>query len=391
MPRTPLAWKNLAHQPARTAVSVGGIGFAILLMFMQLGFLGAVGDAASNVYRRLRGDLVIRSPEYLHVYDARTVSDRAAEWLRALPEVAEVRTIDLGVANWQNPTTKDFRVIAVTGLDVDRPALELPGLDSQLYLLRRVDHVLMDRASRAEYGPVDGKRFGDLDVGRTTDVSGREVRIAGTFQMGAGLAANGAMITSRDGFLRIVPQSSPGQVSMALISLAPGVPLEQGRQRVLQRLGLALGELANAQALTLDEAIAAERSRWFMQTPIGVIFAVGVALAVVVGGVICYMVLAADVIAHLSEYATLKAIGYGDGFLIRTLWAQACLLATIALPPATLAALLAYQLTTAYSGIEIRMTWQRMALVTLLSYVMCNVAGLIAQRKLSKAEPASLF
>jgi len=391
MPRTSLAWKNLSHQPARTAVSLGGIGFAILLMYMQLGFLGAVGDAADNVYRRLRGDLVIRSPEYLHVYDPRTVSAQAVEWVLALPEVAEVHTIDLGVAKWQNPTTKEFRVIAVTGLDVDRPALDLPGLRSQLYLLRRADHVLIDRASRAEYGPIDGEQFGDLDVGRTTDVMGREARIAGTVQMGTGLAANGAIFTSREGFLRIVPQSYPGQVSLVLVTLDAQVSVADGRRVVLERLRSADGELASAEVLTIADAIAAERYRWFVETPIGIIFAMGVVLAAVVGAVICYMVLAADVTTNLSEYATLKAIGYSDAFLVRTLWAQACYLATIALPPATLAALLVYQLTTAYSGIELRMTWQRVFLVTVLSYVMCNVAGLLALRKLSKAEPASLF
>ena len=53
MVSTPLAWKNLTHQPVRTTISVLGIGFAILLMYMQLGFLGAVGDAATNIYGRL--------------------------------------------------------------------------------------------------------------------------------------------------------------------------------------------------------------------------------------------------------------------------------------------------------------------------------------------------
>ena len=149
--------------------------------------------------------------------------------------------------------------------------------------------------------------------------------------------------------------------------------------------------MAQANVLSLDDAISAERFRWYAETPVGMIFGMGVALAVVVGGVICYMVLAADVIAHLPEYATLKAMGYSNRFLVRTLLAQGWYLACISLPPATLAAFLLYRVTSALTGLEMRMTWQWLTLVTALSFVMCSIAGLIAIRKLGKAEPASLF
>lgn len=393
MPKTPLAWKNLTYQPIRTAVSAGGIGFAILLMYMQLGFLGAVGDAATNVYGRLDWccDLIVRSPEYLHVYEPRSVSDGAIPLLVAMPEVADVRTIDLAVADWRHPDTNESRAIAVTGLDLQRPALDLPEVRSQLFLLTRPDHVLIDRASRSDFGPVNGETFGPGDVGRTTNATGKQVRIAGTFLMGTGLAANGAIFTSREGFKRISPVDHNGRVSMILIKLRDGVAESAGRQAVGNRLRSAGSTLARADVLTLAEATLAERIRWYTETPIGMIFSIGVFLAVIVGGVICYMVLAADVIAHLPEYATLKAMGYSNGFLGRTVLAQSCYLASIALPPATLAAYALFFTVTASSGIQIRMTWYWLVLVAALSYLMCSSAGIVAIRKLSKAEPASLF
>ena len=39
--RTPLAWLNTIQNKKRTATAVGGICFAVLLIFMQAGFLGA--------------------------------------------------------------------------------------------------------------------------------------------------------------------------------------------------------------------------------------------------------------------------------------------------------------------------------------------------------------
>ncbi len=391
MPRTSLAWKNLTHQPARTVVSVGGIGFAILLMYMQLGFLGAVGDTAANVYRLTPYHVVVRSPDYLHVYDPRSIDESVLSVLASLPQVEGVCPLDLGVAPWQNPITGDFRAVAVMGVDLEHPAIRLAELKPLLPLLRRGDHVLIDRTSRADFGPLDGVRFGPQDVGRTADIMGKRVRIAGTFEMGTGLAANGAVLASRDGFRRIAPGGHRGLVSMAFVSLSGGVSIDQGLDAIRRRLREVGGPLSRADVLSVEEAVWRERRRWYTQTPVGIIFAMGVALAVVVGGVICYMVLAADVIAKLPEYATLKAIGYNDRFLCTTLLSQACLLASVSLPLATLAALALYEATSRAAGIPIHMNWQRIVVVSLISYAMCSSAGWIALRKLTKAEPASLF
>jgi len=391
MQRTPLAWKNLTHQPARTAVSVGGIGFAILLMFMQLGFLGAVGDTATNVYSRTPGDLVLRSPEYLHVFDPRSIPDETLRWVGSLAEVKQVRPIDLTVAGWQNPQTLEYRGVAVMGIDVARPALELPGLPERLPLLRRSDNVLIDRASRPDFGPRDGYRFGPSDIGTVTDVTGKQVRIAGIFEMGTGLAANGALLVSRDGFRRIAPENHEDRVSLVLVDLTDCVSVDEGQAAIRQRLARVGGVAATIEVLTIAEAVWAEQRRWYIETPIGMIFGLGVVLAFMVGGVICYMVLASDVLAHLPEYATLKAMGYSNRYLCRVLLSQACSLAGVALPPALVAAMILYWITSQLAGVPIEMTWSRVLLVGVLSVAMCSSAGVVALRKLAQVEPANLF
>lgn len=391
MRQTPIAWKNLTHQPARTVVSIGGIAFAILLMFMQLGFLGAVGDTATKVYSRLPYDLIVRSPEYLHVYDPRSIPIALEMQLASLPAVASVKPLNLGVTSWQNPLNKEFRVVAVVGIDPNDSPLQLPELDGQLHLLQHPEHVVMDRTSRSDLGPLDQHRFSDADIGRKPSINDSLATIVGTVEMGTGLAANGQVITSAEGFQGFVPGSDPDRTSMLLVHLRDGVEPEAAQQQLrdhLQRLG---GENAYVQVLTWDQAVQAERTRWYWETPIGIIFAMGVALAVVVGGVICYMVLAADVLAHLPEYATLKAMGYSNRFLGRVLLSQSALLAAAALPPALLSALALYALTSALAGVSIQMTGERVFLVALLSLVMCSVAGIVALRKLANAEPVNLF
>jgi putative ABC transport system permease protein len=43
--RTPLAWRSITHDKKRFALSIAGIMFATILMFVQLGFLNAVFDS----------------------------------------------------------------------------------------------------------------------------------------------------------------------------------------------------------------------------------------------------------------------------------------------------------------------------------------------------------
>ena len=117
----------------------------------------------------------------------------------------------------------------------------------------------------------------------------------------------------------------------------------------------------------------------------------GVALSFIIGAAIVYMVLATDVASRLPEYATLKAMGYAPSFLGQTVLRQAWLLSFIGYVPAFFTALMLYQITSTLSGIPTFMTWQRAAGVFGLSLLMCTLAGILAVRKLLKAEPASLF
>lgn len=373
-------------------MSIGGIGFAILLMFMQLGFLGSVGDSATVVLNRMPCEIVVRSPDYLHIYDTSSLPGNLPQLLESLPEVQGALPLDIAVTQWQNPIDHSFRAIAIMGVDLEKPAFELPELTPPtISTLRPVGAVLIDDASATDFGPADGTQFGRSDIGTTTDVAGEQARLVGTFEMGTGLAANGALLASRQTFEKLTPGQRRGRVSLILLRLRNPAQITEGLMAVQNRLQTLGGEASYAQAMTLDQVKAAEKDRWYRQTPIGLIFIVGVGLAVVVGGVISYMVLASDVAAHLPEYATLRAMGYSDGYLVKTLLSQSTLLALMAFPPSLLAALGLYYVTSIVSSIPIRMTSTWIMVVFALSLGMCNIAGVIALRKLLKAEPANLF
>ena len=59
----PLAWLQLKRQPIRYLVAVAGIGFAALLMYMQIGFQSGLLASATTFYEALDADLVLISPK----------------------------------------------------------------------------------------------------------------------------------------------------------------------------------------------------------------------------------------------------------------------------------------------------------------------------------------
>jgi len=143
--------------------------------------------------------------------------------------------------------------------------------------------------------------------------------------------------------------------------------------------------------LSRAEAMDRERSRWLFQTPIGLIFQLGVAISLLVGAAIVYMVLATDVANRLPEYATLLAMGYSRKYLASIVMTQAVILCFCGFLVAWAAAELLYQLTSYLSGIQVAMNSERVVSVLAMGLAMSCCSGLLALRKLWKAEPASLF
>ena len=114
-------------------------------------------------------------------------------------------------------------------------------------------------------------------------------------------------------------------------------------------------------------------------------------LSLLVGAAIVYMVLATDVTNRLPEYATLMAMGYSRKYLASIVMTQAITLCLCGFVVAWGAAIVLYLLTSYASGIPIAMNNQRVVNVLALGLLMSCLSGLLALRKLWKAEPASLF
>ena len=143
--------------------------------------------------------------------------------------------------------------------------------------------------------------------------------------------------------------------------------------------------------LTKADFVEREKAYWNSATPIGYVFAFGAIMGFVVGTIIVYQILFADVSDHLAEYATLRAMGYSNGFLSGVVVQQAIILAVLGFVPGLGASMLLYQSAGNATQLPLILTVERGFAVLGLTVAMCAISGLIALRKVRALDPAEIF
>ena len=381
--RIPLALLLLCRQPGRLAVALAGIAFAGILMFMQLGFRDGLFDASVTVHQQFDTDLVLMSPRTMSSIGMAPFPRRRLVQAMADPAVSGTTPVHWNLLLWRNPDTRSTRSILTLGFEPGDPLFLDPTLAAKARLLTQKGRVLFDERSRPEFGPI-AERF---RAGRVveTEVAGKRVRVAGLVSLGPSFGADGNLLTSRETFLQLMPQTPPGSIELGLIRLLPG----SDSAAVAQRLKRLLPD--DVRVFTKAEFEEFEKTYWRTSTAIGFIFTLGAAMGFVVGCVIVYQILFTDISRHIREYATLKAMGYGQGYLRRVVLAESLYLAVLGYIPGWLMAVGVYALAEAKIFIPMRMDFDKSVLVFGLIFGMCVVSGLLAVRKLKDADPASMF
>jgi putative ABC transport system permease protein len=375
--KTPLAWRNVSHKKVRSLIALSGISFAILLIFMQLGFYAAARTSATSVYDALDFDVLVLSPQYVFLARPADFVRQRLEQARAIPGVESVVPVWIGLGEWRSPETRERWNILTVGIEPAQRPFRDPAVNDQLSLLIPRDTALGDLLSRSEQGhPVPGV---------TSEVQHHRIRIVGQYAIGGGFVAGATLVTSRETYLEVFKQGSPDRINLGLVKIAPGASARAVAEEIKTRLWPV------ATALTRSDSAKAEQSFWLKVKPIGIMFTSGLLVAFVAGAVILYQVLASEVQNRLREYATLKALGYNTGFVYGIVVRQALLFSGLGFIPAFFFALVLYFLLRTQAMVPVTMEFTRVIGVFLLTSVMCLSATFLAIRKLRAADPAELF
>jgi putative ABC transport system permease protein len=378
----PLAWMQLTRERLRLLVAVAGVTFAVVLMLMQLGFRSALYNSAVRLHSHLDGELFLVSPQSAYLVSMKSFSNRRLYQALGVPGISSVASVYLMLPLWQNPETGKTRNIFVIGYDTRKPVLDIPEVKKYADVLRMPDTVLFDRASRPEFGPVADRFLRGERV--STEVNNRKITVAGLFELGTSFGIDGTVITSDLNFRRMHNRDD-GLIDIGVIKVQPGTDVMEMRNRLASILP------NDVEVMTKQQFMQREIDYWATVTPIGFVFTFGAIMGFVVGTVIVYQILFADVADHLPEYATLKAMGYTNRFVFGVVLFEAVILSIFGFIPGALISLQLYGLTEKATHLPMRLTPELGLLVLFLTFVMCCISGVIAVRKVQAADPAEIF
>ena len=386
--RIPLAWLNLTHDRRRFATSLAGVGFAVLLMFMFNGFMNALYDSQLQLINRFNGELVIVNRLRTNMFVPRAFARRRLYQARAFEGVQDAYAMYISEVNWKNPENRQSRGVRVIAINPDEPVLNIPEIETHRQALKLPETALMDTKSRVEIGPVE--------AGVTSELADRRIRLVGTFTMGTDFASgNGNLLMSDQNFLRYFADRGPEEdkrsfatVDIGVVKLEPGTNVERIVETLQENLSNDVLVMARDGE---DGFVIRERKYWQENTNIGFVFSLLTSMGFFVGIILVYQILYTDVADHWAEYATLKAMGYKNSYLLGVVMQEALILSVLGFIPGVLVSQLLYTAAGNATGLFFQMTPERITNLLIATFIMCLVSGAIAVRKVQTTDPADVF
>jgi putative ABC transport system permease protein len=372
-----VAWRILTYQKGRTALAVGGIFIAILLIFVELGFFIAVPQGGMLVYDHMRFDLLVASDKYVFQAESWQFPEARLATVRANPDVAQASPLFFGNAKWQDRAGGSRIDISVIGIESRSGVVAVPDVDSQMEILERADTVLVDSQTRSI--------FGSLTAGRAIDLNQHRVTVGGTYVLGTGFLGLGVVLAAEPNFFRIFPQRPRDTVNLGLVTLKPGADPD----KVAQALRAVLP--ADTRVFTRAGLEDHEVAFWTTRTATGLIFGSGLVVAFVVGIMVLYQTLATQITRQLPQFAMLKAIGYTNRFLNGIVIVEAVLMMLVAFVPALAAALAIYAVIRAQTLLPVVMTPTQLGGVFAIALMMSGISAFLSLSRLRRAQPAEIF
>lgn len=370
-----LSIRLLTHERRRLFACVGGVSVALILMLLQVGFRSALLDSALELLRQLDADVIVINKEKHPFLSRDSMPMERLYQSLSVPGVVEAAPVWIALQRWKNHESNTLHPIRVIGFDPERPTFLMKDLPEQLELLRTPNTAIVDGASRSSYGDLNPD---PAQIGRL------QIEIVGQTRLGTDFEVDGTMLVSEATFNNINGYRK-NLVEMALLKLEPG----SDPDRVAEALSRTLP--TDVRAFSKQKLIERDLEFWETGTPISLFLLVGVSLGLFVGIIICYQVLYTEVLDHLPEFATLKAMGYGNRFLEIVVLTEAFMLSALAVIPAVLIAAAILSFLGGLSGLSTGLGLGDIVLISLISFAMCGASAVLALGKVRRLEPAELI
>nr|VFJ75022.1 MAG: putative ABC transport system permease protein [Candidatus Kentron sp. FW] len=366
--------KILLHGKGRVLLSVSGIGVAVLIMFLQLGFFHGINNSQAFMARLLNADLVVLHWRRTNLDNWWRMDRIRAAQLHAIAGVAQAIPLYKGIIRLENPDTKRRRRISAYAFPPAFAPFDLPRFAQKAQRLEVPGTVLFDLRSRDIYGSVASRE--------TLVLNNRAFTVVGHVNIGPNLISDGIVLLGEGSWLA---QGRSARPIMVLLRLDGSASPAMVKRRIMEQLP------DDSVVLTPEELYDREVAYTIKVAPVGTIFGIGLIIGLIIGLVICYQILFNEITDHTPQYAVLMAMGYSKGFLVRTILEEAFLLSVLGFLPGLLGAAGVYWTLRDMTCLRMVLTLDLVGFVFLLTVTMCLMAGLLALRRVFRIDPAMLY
>ncbi|HET9031707.1 MAG TPA: ABC transporter permease [Dokdonella sp.] len=369
-----LAWRNLSHDRARFIVTLIGVGFAVLLMGVELGLLVGFARTTSGLVDHSNADLWITPAGTTNVDIAGRLDERRRFQALAVPGVASVGKLMMQFAFWKKPDGGNESV-ALVGIEIESDKLQPWNLvEGSIADLQQQDAVIIDR--------LYADKLGVTSLGDTIEINSQRARVVG-FTQGLRTFTQSPYVWMTHRNALAYSKFQPDQTTYLLVSVKPDANVEAVRQALLARLG-------RVDVWKRDDFARQAQKYWLITTGAGSALLLSALLGLVVGIVIVGQTLYATTVDRLPEYATLRAIGAPAAYLNRVILKQAAISAALGFGLGTVAVYAIVALTS-FGNIAVIVPWWLVVVLAALTVLMCAFGALISIRRLVRIDPTSVF
>ena len=216
--RLPIGWLQLTHNRTRLAAALAGVAFANILIFVQLGFLGALIESIGLPYRMMNAEILVAASDANTLSDGSPLPRQRLYQTLAVPGVAAATAVYYNRLDWKQPDGT-IRTLDVFGIDPSAQAFRSAEINAELDRLKLSDTALIDRKTRN----VPKDLYPSIGAGRPYqfEANNRSITVVGTFEIGGGFSADGYLVVSDQTFLRLFKRRVPGAPNMIFVKVEP--------------------------------------------------------------------------------------------------------------------------------------------------------------------------
>jgi putative ABC transport system permease protein len=369
-----LAWRNLAHDRARFAVTMVGVTVAVILISVQIGLFFGFTSTTTAIIEHSRADLWVAVKGLRNFEITMPQRERHRFSILSVPGVERAEKLLVVFAPWHKPQG-GYESVLIIGFDPDG-GLAGPWnvVAGDLEALRQPDTVMVDDLNVAKLGV---NRIGD-----TAEIFNHRARLAG-FTHGLRSFTTSPYVFASFANAINYASVSDEQTNYVLVKLAAGADAKAVQAEIRRRL-------PDVDVLSRQEFADMTSDYWMFTTGAGSAVLVSAALGLIIGMVIVAQVLYATTIDHLAEFATLRAMGAPRSFVLKIIGWQAAISAVGGHAAGIVIAMLLAKASEGGTALIIVSPAMAAALF-FVTFAMCGSAALVSVKKALSIDPAMVF